>query len=74
MGRPGRACLLGAAPPRDPVSEAAVQGAMEAFVPWARHEYRQRLERILPGDEFDYQERRAADWLSLLGEWQNGER
>jgi len=60
--------------PRVPASEAALKEAMEAFVPWARHEYRQRLDRILPGDEFDYQERRAADWLSLLEEWQNGER
>ncbi len=59
---------------RVPASEAAVQEAMEAFVPWARHEYRHRLERILPGEEFDYQERRAADWLSLLAEWRSGER
>ncbi len=54
-----------------PVAESftAVERRMADFLPWAQHEYPDRLRRIRPDGSFDYQARRAADWLSLLREW-----
>jgi hypothetical protein len=60
-----------------PLSEGRrqmLERRLEDFLPWARHEYPERLRRIRPGGRFDYHPRRAADWLILLREWRSGRR
>lgn len=52
----------------------ALERGLEGFLPWAQHEFPQRLGRIRPGGEFDYQARYAADLLDLLREWRRPER
>ena len=60
--------------PLDDASRRAYDEAMSAFIPWARHEYRDRLDRIYPDQAFEYDARRAADLLELLEEWRTGVR
>jgi hypothetical protein len=55
-------------------SREALDRGLEEFLPWAQHEFPERLGRIRPDGEFDYQARRAADLLSLLREWRRPER
>lgn len=55
-------------------SREALDRALKDFLPWAQHEFPQRLARIRPEGEFDYQARYAADLLSLLQEWRRPER
>jgi hypothetical protein len=57
----------------DAESTSSLEAAMRDFVPWAHHEYPDRLQRIRPAG-FEYSARRAADWLSLLREWRTGVR
>ncbi len=58
----------------DSSSTRALRMRLDDFVPWAQHEYADRLHRIRPDGQFDYQGRRAADWLALLREWLVGDR
>jgi hypothetical protein len=58
----------------DAASASAIQTRLADFLPWAQHEYADRLTRIRPDAQFDYQGRRAADWLALLREWLVGDR
>jgi hypothetical protein len=55
------------------VSRERLESALGDFLPWAQHDYPERVGRIRP-DGFDYQARRARDWLSLLNEWRRGVR
>lgn len=55
-------------------SRAELDRGLDEFLPWAQHEFPERLGRIRPDGEFDYQARRAADLLSLLQEWRRPER
>ncbi len=57
-----------------PSSRESLERAYEDFLPWARHEYPERLGRVRPEGQFDYQPRRAADLLSLLRVWRRGVR
>lgn len=54
-------------------SREALDRGLENFLPWAQHEFPERLARIRPDGEFAYQARRAADLLSLLQEWRRPE-
>jgi hypothetical protein len=60
--------------PLTPRSRAALERAYADFLPWAQHEYPERLGRVRPEGQFDYQPRRAADLLSLLRVWRRGVR
>jgi hypothetical protein len=57
-----------------PSSRENLERAYEDFLPWAQHEYPERLARVRPEGQFDYQPRRAADLLSLLRVWRRGVR
>jgi hypothetical protein len=52
----------------------ALDRGLDDFLPWAQHEFPQRLARVRPDGEFDHQARYAADLLSLLQEWRRPER
>ena len=53
-------------------SREALERAHADFLPWAQHEYPERLGRVRPDGRFDYEPRRAADLLSLLRVWRRG--
>lgn len=55
-------------------SDRSLRQALEDFLPWAQHDYPQRLGRIRPNGRFSFQARHAADWLNLLREWRVGDR
>jgi hypothetical protein len=58
----------------EPESRVMLDRALADFLPWAEHEYPDRLHRVRPQGRFAFGARPAADWLLLLREWRSGER
>jgi hypothetical protein len=52
-----------------PARREVLERQLGRFLPWTQHESPERLSRVFPGGRFDYEPRRAADWLNLLREW-----
>ncbi|HEX9692821.1 MAG TPA: nuclear transport factor 2 family protein [Gemmatimonadales bacterium] len=53
----------------DVASETRLRAALDDFLPWALHEFPERLARTRPDGLFDPDPRRGADWLSLIRIW-----
>lgn len=60
--------------PLAPGAREILERALADFLPWAEHEYPDRLHRIRPGGDLAFGASEAADWLLLLREWRRGER
>lgn len=71
--RDGRIASIRLAP-LEPAAREALDRGLADFIPWAEHEYPDRLRRIRPAGEFVFGAAPAADWLALLREWRRGER
>jgi hypothetical protein len=52
-----------------PARREVLERQLGRFLPWTQHESPERLSRVFPDGRFDYEPRRAADWLNLLREW-----